>query len=153
MITHELKTESYKQHTDIALIILLDVVADTGTVYVTNNSEEVTWDGQVYAPVAFRFTLPDQRDDAPGSARLEIDNTSMILVQQVLENDEIDMRVRVVTNVAIDSGGGADIDETFKVENVEWNAMSIKAELVDDEYLFDRFPSGQFTPQHFRGIV
>lgn len=153
MITHELKTESYKQHTDIALIVLLEVIAASGTIYVTSNPEEIVWNGQSYEPVAFRFTLPDQREDAPGSARLEIDNTSLTLVQQVLENDEIDIRVQVVTNVAIDTSGSADIDETFKVENVQWDETSIKAELIDDEYLFDRFPSGQFTPQHFRGIV
>jgi len=153
MITHRLKEEAYQPQTDIVLLVLLEITSSEGTIRVVRNTENVTFEGNTYEAIEFEFTPPEHTYDAPGSARLEIDNVSRLMVEKIETADEIDVRMILITDEALEGDQTPDVDEEFKLTNVEYDEKKVQGELTVDDYLFDRFPSGQFTPQHFRGIV
>ena len=150
-ITHNLKTEVYQQETSVAVIVLLDI--DYGgeeDIHIARNHEPVESAGVIYEPLAFDVELHSDRPDAPGSARLVIDNIDRRLITAVRSATEIFITLKLVSTLDLDV---AELEERYKLKSVGYTAQRVSGDLVLDDYLWDRWPNGQYTPRHFRGIV
>jgi len=150
-ITHNLREQAYAQDSDVALIALLEI--DYGgeeNIYVARNHEELTSNGIAYEPVAFDITLPEAKPDEPGAARLSVDNVDRRLVEAVRSADEIHVVFRLVTTLDLDV---VELEQQFLLRSVTYDAKRVQGELVLDDYLWDRWPYGQYTPRHFRALI
>lgn len=150
MISHDLKKEALKAHSPVAIIPLLEIDWGGPTlIRVARNSETVISDGEEYVPVAFDIDLHPDMPDEPGSARLSVDNVDRAMTVAVRSADEIFVRLKLVSTLDLDS---PELDERYKLKAVTVNAQTISGDLVLDDFLWDRWPYGQYSPRSFRGI-
>jgi len=117
-----------------------------------DNNQHVTSRGQEYIAAGFTIILPEQTSDAPRPCRLAIDNTDLLIFQEIKKASGQDITV----TVCIIMTDTPDVYERgplkYKLRNVRANKNTVEGE-VYDFYLTDRkFPKDTYTPQDFQGL-
>ena len=80
------KREKNKLSTGSAFIILLDIILGDDVARICYNTEDITWQGNLYQ--AFPFDIGDISENTDGSdpsVQLKVDNTSQVLQYRVEE--------------------------------------------------------------------
>ena len=112
------KREKNKLYTDSAFIILIDILLGDETARICYNTEDITWNGNLYK--AFPFDLGDITENTDGSdpnVQLRVDNVSQALQYVVEENagaNGTEVVIRVVNTKALDNTEAA-LEEHFVV--------------------------------------
>lgn len=118
------KREKNKLSTGSAFIILLDIKLGTDTARICYNTEDITWNGNLYQ--AFPFSLGEVSESTDGSephVELQVDNTSQTLQYAVEESDGAggtEVVLRVVNTEALDNLV-PEIEEKFVVTKTDVN--------------------------------
>lgn len=129
------KQEKNKLSTDSAFLILLDIVLETETVRLCYNTEDVTWNGNLYT--AFPFELGEVTEDGSGtdpSVELKVSNVGRAL-QYVVESanggNGYAVILRAVNSLNL-SDSHAEVEEYFVVQkttvNEEYIAFTLGTE-------------------------
>jgi hypothetical protein len=147
------KQALFAQSTDQVFLVLLhlshtDLPSD---IYLVNNREAITSNGQEYTPYAFGVDLPGDSEGRVTSANLVIDNTDRAIVQAVRSiNDAPDVELSIVL--------ASDPDEVelgpfaFKLRNVSYTVESVQGELFYQERLGKEIPRDRFIARNFPGM-
>lgn len=112
------KREKNELYTDSAFIILLDILLGDEVARICYNTEDITWNGNVYQ--AFPFDIGDISENSDGSdpnVQLRVDNTSQALQYIVEENqgaNGTEVIIRVVNTEALDNTE-SELEEHFVV--------------------------------------
>lgn len=142
---------AHAQETDEVWLPLLELShsAWSEDVFITNNGESVTSNGQVYQPFPFNITLPDEVKDGLPLMRWVADNTSLELMSQLRavasQSGYIGARCAWIR--------AADPDTlevpflTMDLRAVEYNSSQISGELTVEPRLEGAFGIKKFTPE------
>lgn len=153
MVSAAFKQAAFAQDTGDVILVLLTIShpSISPSIRVVNNTQQITSRGETYEPFPFEVTLPDQREDAPPSARLSIDNISR----------EIGQAIRSITSPAfltIEVIRAADPDvvekrwPNFTLRDVKWDWGKVSGDLRIDDFTTEPYPAGIFSPASFLGL-
>lgn len=112
------KQEKNKLSTGSAFIIMLDIKLGTDTARICYNTEDITWNGNLYQ--AFPFKLGDVSEDTDGrtpEVPLMVDNTSQALqyaVEEANGGNGTEVILRVVNSEALENPE-PELEEKFVV--------------------------------------
>jgi len=117
-----------------------------------NNNQHVTSRGSEFIAAGFTIVLPEQTDDAPRPCRLAIDNTDLLIFQEIKKAVGQDITV----SVCVIMSDTPDVYERgplkYRLRNVRANKETVEGELYDF-YLIDRkFPKDTYSPDDFEGM-
>ena len=117
-----------------------------------DNPQSITSRGFEYIPAAFTVILPEQTGDAPRPCRLAIDNTDLIIFQEIKKA----VGQEITVTVCVIMADTPDVYERgplrYRLRNVRASKETVEGE-VCDFYLTDRkFPKDTYTPEDFEGM-
>jgi len=117
-----------------------------------DNNQHITSRGQEYIAASFTIILPEQTDDAPRPCRLAIDNTDLLIFQEIKRA----VGQEITVSVCVIMADTPDVYERgplkYRLRNVRANKNTVEGE-VYDFYLTDRkFPKDTYSPQDFEGL-
>jgi hypothetical protein len=141
------------QETEKVFLHLLTIETSSGVLLrFVDNNQPVTSRGNEFLPAGFTIILPQQSNDAPRPCRLAIDNTDMVIFQNIKQAAGKDVTV----TIAVIMADTPDIYERgplkYRLRNVKATKETIEGE-VYDFYLSDRkFPKDTYTPEDFEGL-
>lgn len=141
------------------LLNLLTIYYDGEPVLrVTDDLQETTSNGQVYAPCAFKVLLPDQTSDGNKTCRLQIDNTDISVYRTIKaaairsRNEKKSITCSVAVIMASEPDTYIDGPLYFTLRNINADVQSVTGELYDF-YMYDRkFSSLTYNPEDFPGM-
>ena len=116
------RKEKNELSTDSAFIVLLDIRLGEETVRICYNTEDVTWNGNLYQ--AFPFTIGEVTENTDGSdpdVELKVDNVSQALqyaVEEANGGNGTEVVLRVVNSLALETGY-AEMEEFFVVTKTQ----------------------------------
>ena len=153
-MTETAKREVLKDETAAVFLHLVKLEAEgINPLYLVDNTEEITSNGAVYLPCAFKCVLPEQSDDgASKPCRVEIDNVDRRIAETAARTADI----QVTLTVSVIMARTPDVIEAgplrFILRNVSVNREVVSAELYDF-YTYDRnLPGLRYSPQDFPGL-
>jgi hypothetical protein len=103
-----------------------------------------------YIAYPFRLKLPEDRASVAPRATLTIDNVSREIAQ-IVRSIATPPSVQIEI-VRIDTFTSEIILPTFKLRNVEWDALQLSGELTMDDITREPFPQRIFTPSEYPGV-
>jgi hypothetical protein len=142
----------YAQETGEIWLHLLEIehTAIT-TLRFVDNTEQITSNGDIYLPYAFRIALPGEFDDQLPSVQLEIDNVD----RQILEGIRALPSAPTIV-LALILASSPDVIEAgpfrFTLKAVDYDAQTISGTLAFEDTLNEPYPAIRFTPNYFPGI-
>ena len=150
-LSAEATRAGHDQQTDKVWIVLLEITA-TGLstpIRIASDNRDVVHQGWTYIGYPFEDELPPESPDRPMIARIRIDNTERLIVNEVRTISE---PPTVALKVVL-----ADQPDTIEVEyagmrlrNVTWDQGEISGDLVYEDILSEPVCE-QMTPARFPG--
>jgi len=141
------------QSTDEAYLVLLDIVHETGTFRICNNSTDVSYGGVTYFTYPFDIILPTNESEKVPAAQLTIDNVSRTLIDELrTQSSHMTAAIRIVAASDMVAGEHCAMWVEMQVRSVEYNSTSISCRLTNENYLAEPFPKGLFTQDSFPGL-
>lgn len=145
--------------TSEVILNLLEIKYDgTAVLRVTDNTEEITSNGNTYTPCAFTVLLPDQSSDGNKSCRLQIDNTDISIYRAiksaVIQSRNEKKEITCTASVIMASEPNTCIEGplNFILRNINADVNSITGELYDS-YMHDKkFTALTYNPNDFPGM-
>lgn len=141
--------------TDKAFFVLLKVTHSLfDTVYLVNNTENVTSNGNEYLAFPFSIVLPSDSEDLQPVIKVNVVNTTRELVSEIRLLAGNRERVKVTVSVIDYDDPDTVLAEwaNFEMINVEYDAQSMTFDLVIDLLVTEPFPGDSFAPSTFPGI-
>lgn len=141
------------QETDAVLLTLLTIYVDgTPTLYLVDNTENITSGGHEFIACSFGAVLPDKSSEGNKSCKLQIDNTD-IAIYRTIKNA---INYEISCDVAVILSSSPNVYEQgplhFVLRNITANQNTISAELYD-MYMHDRkFTALTYNPDDFPGL-
>jgi len=136
-----------------AFLHLLTIEVEGGAVLrFVDNNQNVTSRGEEYTAAGFSIILPEQTDNAPRPCRLAIDNTDLLIFQEIKKaaGRDITVAVCVIADDTPDTYERGPLK--YRLRNVRADKETIQGEIYDF-YLIDRkFPKDTYTPEDFEGM-
>lgn len=132
-------------------LLTLEIESGIALRFVDNN-QHVTSRGEEFTAAGFTIILPEQTANSPRPCRLSIDNTDLLLFQEIKKavNKEITATVCVIMAKTPDVYERGPLK--YRLRNVRANKDTVEGE-VYDFYLIDRkFPKDTYTPEDFEGM-
>ena len=139
--------------TEKVFLHLLTIETSAGVMLrFVDNNQHVSSRGNEYIAAAFNIILPEQTDNSPRPCRLAIDNTDMLIYQEIKKAVGQDIFVTICVIMA----DTPDVYERgplkYRLRNVWANKENIEGE-VYDFYLTDRkYPKDTYIPEDFEGL-
>ena len=153
------KREKNKLSTDSAFLILLDIVLGDEVARICYNTENITWNGNVYQ--AFPFDLGDIREKTDGSdpsVTVKVDNVSQALQYLVEDADGAngtEVILRVVNTLAMENTA-PELEERFVVTKTDVNQQYITFTLGTEYSARTRRPVRRYMksscPFKYKGV-
>lgn len=138
------------EYTEESFFYLLTITG-TESIYLVNNNEPLTSNGQEFTPYPFSIILQNDSDDKVPTLKLVIDNTDLALIELIRALEEAPtFKIELVLGSTPDT-----IEKTIdflKMKTVSYDKSSIQADLVSDTILFRSFPKGKYNPIQFPGL-
>lgn len=125
--------------------------ATDGPMVLSSGHRGVVSNGQEYVHFPFEPILPGESADQFPTARLKIDNVSreiLLAVRRMSGPADITFSVCLASNpdlIEISVSG-------LRLRNVTADAMTVEGELTPEQFEYEAFPVGRFTPAHFPGL-
>ncbi len=152
-MTAALTSSAFDDETvDVWLVLLrLDHDDLAQPILVVNNNEDITSGSDTYTAFPFDIQLPDDVEDSPPRARLQIDNVSREIAQSIrLLTGPMSVLIEVVL------ASDPDVIERswpdFILTDVKWDALKVSGDLSLENFVNEPYPAGSFTPGAFPGI-
>ena len=133
------------------LLFLIRLFESTETIYLVNNTENITSNGQEYQAFPVKPTLAPDDGESQSQVQIEFDNVSLELLEEIRSTTtpipcEIDL-------VLASNPDYAEISlRDLLIRNVTYDAQTIKGTLTSDDFLNSRFPADLYTPNKFPGM-
>lgn len=122
-----------------------------GSIYLVNNTENIISNGNTFIAFPCRVTLPPDTAEAKREARIEFDNASLELIEEIrTPTDPIDAKVQMVLASDPDT---VEIElAELQIRDVLYNANKITARLILNDFLNTGLSSERYTPTLYPGI-
>ena len=120
--------------------------------YLTDNNEDLTYDGNTYKSAFFRINLPEVTKDSMGNASIEmgcVDQQLILIIRSLTTPPNIKFVATYLEEGVFSEFAGYDMI----MSNVKWDAKKLTADLTLDLVLNYEFPSGSFTPFNCPGVA
>jgi hypothetical protein len=160
-VTDNFRQAVYAAQTEKVFLILLKIEhADLPEpILVVHNGEDIVSNGETYQACAFGLVMPDDKDDAPPRATIQIDNVGTVTV----DGEEVNLvhelravRGKPAVTVSIVLSDDPDTVEFGPLElqlvSIGFNILTIQGDLAYEDFLNARWPADDFTPQNFPGL-
>jgi hypothetical protein len=137
----------------VFLHLLAVEIPDSGAVLrFVNNNQNITSRGEEYIATAFTIILPEQTDNAPRPCRLAIDNTDLLIFQEIKKA----VGKEVTATVCVIMADTPDVYERgplkYHLRNVRANKDTVEGELFDSFLMDYKFPKDTYSPEDFEGL-
>lgn len=161
-LTNAAKLAMYSQESPEAFIILLTIDHPTFTapIRVASDPFELLPDAGVRGVVSrgnefifmpFILELPQEDDTGAYRATLSVDNVTREIVAAVrTANSAISVAIEIVMSSSVNDVEVSVPD--FKLEKVNYDALTVSGELSIEYYELEPFPYRRFTPSDFPGL-
>tara|TARA_B100000686_G_scaffold55286_1_gene59574 strand:+ start:4163 stop:4636 length:474 start_codon:yes stop_codon:yes gene_type:complete len=143
----------YAQETGVVFVMLLtlDHESLSEPIRVCSDSKQLTSRGNVFIAYPFEVVLPEDREDATLRAQLVIDNIGrevMLALKKMTTAARV--TIEIVRTDAPDRVEAAFPD--FRLTNVKYNALTIKGDLMLEDFTAEPYPHLSFTPSSFPAL-
>ena len=147
------RRNSNDPQTNVAFFALLTIRYEpTDTTYrVVNNNEDVNSRGKVFTAYGFELSLPIESGEQIGVASLTIDNVDQLLIDMLraaTEAPRID--IEIVLSNSPDYVELSVLD--LALRDVSWDATTITAQLYNEDFLSQAYPSFVYNPAEYAGL-
>ena len=120
--------------------------------YLTDNNEDLTYNGHVYKKAFFRINLPEVTKDSMGNATIEMGCVDQQIIE-IIRSLTTPPNIKFVATY-LEEGVYSDLaGYDMIMSNLNWDAKSLTADLTLDLVLNYDFPSGSFTPFNCPGVA
>jgi hypothetical protein len=132
-------------------LVTLDHELFSAPIYLVNNSENITSRGNVYLSFPMRLRLPIDDGETAKSFEIEFDNVALELIDEIRTvTTEISVTIEMIlasmpNDVQISQG-------ELKIQAVSYNARSIVATIIMDNFLNTELTSERYNPSNFPGL-
>lgn len=152
-ITVTARQAVHAAETGEAFLVLLTIDhADLAApIRVSSDGVDTVSRGETFAAFPFRLTLPEDSDDRPPRARLQIDNVDRQIVQalrQVSGPPSVLMEIVLASDPETVEAAFPD----FTLQSAQYDALVVSGELGLESFLREPFPAQRFTPAGFPGL-
>lgn len=120
--------------------------------YLTDNNEDLTYDGNTYKSAFFRINLPEVTKDSMGNASIEMGCVDQQLIQ-IIRSLTTPPNIKFVATYLEEGVFSEFAGYDMIMSNVKWDAKKLTADLTLDLVLNYEFPSGSFTPFNCPGVA
>ena len=151
-LSPEATRAGHDQQTDKVWIVLLEITAAglATPIRVASDNQDVIHQGWTFIGYPFEVELPPESPDRPMIARVRIDNTERLIVNEVrniTEPPSVTLKV-----VLADQPDVIEVDYAgMRLRNVTWDAGEISGDLVYEDILSEPVCE-QMTPARFPGM-
>ncbi len=150
-ISPESRIAAYAEATDKVWLVLLEInAAGLGApIRIVNDNQDVIHLGWTFIGYPFEIELPSESQDRPMIARIRIDNTQRLIIDEVRSISEppsVTLRVILADQpdvVEVEYAG-------MRLRNVTWDVGEISGDLVYEDILSEPVCE-QMTPARFPG--
>ena len=134
--------------------VLIKIYHDelSSPLYLTDNNEDLTYEGITYKKAYFKINLPEVTKDSMGNASIEmgcVDQQIIKIIRSISSPPNVKFVASYYENGEYSRLAGYDMI----MSNVRWDAKKLTADLALDLVLNHEFPSGSFTPFNCPGVV
>lgn len=152
-ISATMKAALFAQETDEVFLFLLTLEHEDldPTIYLVDNTKDITSNGTVFTAFPFRAILPMNDPQQPPRATIEIDNVDRQIVTAI----------RSITgppsiSLEIIRAAAPDVIEIslkdFVMTDVRYNKLTVTGTLSYENFLQEPYPGDDFVPSTFPGI-
>ena len=144
----------FAQNSDDPFITLFTLESpDWGSpIYLVNNTESITSNGNVFLPFPVAITLPADDGETVKSTKITFDNVSRELIDEIrtATDNSISVKLQMVLASAPDVIE-IEVGE-MKIVSVQYDAQKISATLTMDDFLNIEVTSEKYTPSNYPGL-
>lgn len=150
--TNAFIAQVYKQESDDPFLSLLTLTHPSfGNLYFVNNTESVISNGITFEPFPFELVLPADDGEAIKDIKLSLDNASLELIDELRSITDY-----IWVNLKLVLASNPDLVELelgeLKINYIEYDASTITANLVMDNFLGTDLSSEKYTPSLYPGL-
>ena len=120
--------------------------------YLTDNNEDLTYNGITYKSAYFRINLPEVTKDSMGNASITMGCVDQQIIQ-IIRTLTSPPNIKFVATYLEDGVYSELAGYDMIMSNVKWNAKTITADLTLDLVLNYEFPAGSFTAFNCPGVA
>lgn len=120
--------------------------------YLTDNNEDLTYDGNTYKHAYFKINLPEVSKESMGSASIEMGCVDQKIVE-IVRSLKTPPNIKFVATYLEEGVYSRLAGYDMIMSNVKWDARKLTADLALDLVLNYEFPSGTFTPFNCPGVA
>ena len=145
----------YARDTSMVFLVLLEASHSSfTTIRVVNNTQAITSNLEVFVPFPFTVILPPDDEDLTVRAQVQIYDVQ----QEIIDNLRLVAGSREKIAVSLKVIEASDPDTVLQtvsgltIENVQYEAQSLKLDLSIDNFLTESYPRDSFGPANFPAI-
>lgn len=120
--------------------------------YITDNNEDLTYQGITYKHAYFKITLPEVTRESMGNASIEIGCVDQQLIR-IVRTLTTPPNIKFVATYLEDGVYSELAGYDMILSNVKWDAKTLSADLTLDLVLNYEFPAGSFTAFNCPGVA
>lgn len=121
-------------------------------VYLTNNNEDLEYQGITYKKAYFKIQLPEVTKESMGTASIEMGCVDQQIIE-IIRSLKTPPNIKFVATYLEDGNYSELAGYDMILSNVSWNATKLTADLALDLVLNYEFPSGTFNPFNCPGVA
>lgn len=151
-LSNKLLTEVFAQQSADPYLLLVTVSHSSfTTLYLVNNTESITSNGNVFEPFPMEITLSPDDGQSARTTQISFDNVSLELIEELRSViTPIDVRIQAVLasdpdTVEIEFG-------ELKMVNISYDQKTIRGNLILDDFLRTELTSEKYTPSNYPGL-
>lgn len=136
------------------ILLELDHPSFAEPIRLVNNTQNLTYNSEVYQAYPFKLDPPDESQDQITNARISIDNVDRGILA-IMRSEEEAFTIRTIAMFYNDDSGLVFeplAQWEFTLANVTWDADTLSGDLVYEDRLSNRLPKLTFTPFDFPGV-
>lgn len=152
-LSNQLLAQLFAQESSDPFLVLLTLSHPNFTtpIRLVNNTEEIISRGDVFTPFPFRIRLPADDGEQSRQVRLEIDNVSLELIDEIRSvTTAISVKLEMIL-ASIPDTVQMSLEE-LQLQNVNYDKYRIEALLVLDNFLNVELTSERYNPSNFPGL-
>jgi len=138
----------------IATLITISHADLNDPIRLTDNGEDVTYNGNTYMHFPYRIQLPRDEDEASGSlAHVEVDAVDRRVVEAIRNISGVPDFDLIVANISDPNSPTVEVEwPTFSLANARYDSTSVKGDLVLEVLTEEPFPADKQDPSRFPGM-
>jgi len=121
-------------------------------IYLINNTESITSNGNVFEPFPVNITLPVDDGETVRSSKITFDNVSRELIDEIRSTTDNNISVKLEMVLASDPDTVEIEIGEMKIVSVQYDAQKITATLTMDDFLNTEVTEEKYTPTNYPGL-